>query len=61
MYISSNANIFFHCKICNININNKDRAIQCDICQFWIHMKCNKLNHTASHAVINFTIWYISK
>ena len=42
---SSNSNIVLHSKICNININNKDSAIQCDISQFWIHIKCNKLNH----------------
>ena len=42
---SSNSNIVLPCKICNININNKDSAIQCDISQFWIHIKCNKLNH----------------
>ena len=45
MSVSSNSNTVFPCKICNININNKDRAVQCDICQFWIHIKCNKLNH----------------
>ena len=45
MCVSSNSNIF-PCKICNIDINNKDRAVQCDICQFWIHIKCNKLNYT---------------
>ena len=45
MYVSSNSNIVFPCKVCNININNKHSAIQCDICQFWIHIKCNKLNH----------------
>ena len=45
MCVPSNSNIAFPSKICNININNKDRAVQCDICQFWIHIKCNKLNH----------------
>ena len=45
MCVPSNSNIVFPCKICNININNKDRAVQCDICQFWIDIKCNKLNH----------------
>ena len=45
MCVPSDSNIVFHCKICNININNKDRAVWCDSCQFWIHIKCNKLNH----------------
>ena len=45
MCISSNSNITFPCKICNTNINSTDSAAQYDICQFWIHMKCNNLNH----------------
>ena len=28
-----------------LNISNKDSAAQCNICQSWVHMKCNKLNH----------------
>ena len=45
MCVSSNSNIVFPCKICNNSINNKDSAVQCDICQFGIHIKCNKLNY----------------
>ena len=30
---------------CNISVTDKDDDIQCDICQAWIHLKCNKLNH----------------
>ena len=45
MSISSNSNITFLCKICNTNIKDTDRAAKCDICQFWIHMKCINLNH----------------
>ena len=26
-------------------MKDTDSAIHCDICQFWIHMKCNNLNH----------------
>ena len=44
MCVPSNSNRVFPCKICNININNKDRAVKCDICQLWIHVNCNKLN-----------------
>ena len=43
MCISSNSNISFPYKKCNTNI--KDTDAQCDICQFWIHVKCNNLNH----------------
>ena len=46
MCISKNANnIVYPCKICHVNVNNKGSAAQCDICQSWVHIKCNKLNH----------------
>ena len=38
-------NIVYSCKICRVNTNNKDHAAKYDICQSWVHMKCNKLNH----------------
>ena len=37
--------IFPSCNICEKIISDKDDAIQCGICQVWIHLKCNKLNH----------------
>ena len=46
MCISRNVNsIVYPCKICHLNVNNKDSAAQCDISQSWVHVKCNKLNH----------------
>ena len=36
--------VVYPCKICHVSVNNKDAAAQCDICQSWVHMKCNKLN-----------------
>ena len=41
---SRNNNIVFPCKLCSKNVNNIDAAIQCDKCQFWVHLRCNKLN-----------------
>ena len=38
-------NIVYPCKICHVNVNNKDSAAQHDICQSWVPMKYNKLNH----------------
>ena len=38
-------NIVYPCKICHVNFNNKDSGAQCDICESWVHVKCNKLNH----------------
>ena len=41
---SGNTNIVFPFKLCSKNINDRDAAIQCDICQFWMHLRCSKLN-----------------
>ena len=45
MCISLNCNITFPCEICNTNTKDTDSTTQCDICQFWIHMRCNNLIH----------------
>ena len=34
--------IEFPCGICGKAVGNNHRAIECDICQKWIHIKCNK-------------------
>ena len=33
------------CKICAKNIHGKDKPVQHHLCDFWIHIKCNKLNY----------------
>ena len=35
----------FPCRICAKNTHDKDKAVQCDLCEFWIHIKCNNLNY----------------
>ena len=35
----------FPCWICAKNVLDKDEAVQCDICEFWIHIKCNNFNY----------------
>ena len=35
----------FPCRICAKNVHNKDIAGQCDLCEFWVHIKCNDLNY----------------
>ena len=37
--------MIFSSKICSYNVNDKDHAIQYDICNFWVHIKCNNLNY----------------
>ena len=34
----------FLCKICTKNVQDKDKAVQCDLCELQIHIKCNNLN-----------------
>ena len=35
--------IQFPCAVCNKAVGTGHRAIKCDICEKWIHIKCNKL------------------
>ena len=31
----------FPCKLCPKNVSDNDNAILCDLCQTWVHIKCN--------------------
>ena len=33
------------CRVCTINVHDKDKAVRCDLCELWIHIKCNNLNY----------------
>ena len=35
----------FPCRICAKNVLDKGKAVQCDLCGLWIHIKCNTLNY----------------
>ena len=35
----------FPCKLCPKNVTDNDNAILCDLCQTWVHIKCNHLNY----------------
>ena len=35
----------FHCKICAKNVSENVKAVQCDLCELWVHIKCNNLNY----------------
>ena len=35
----------FPCRICAKNVNDKGKAVQCDLSELWIHIKCNKLKY----------------
>ena len=35
----------FPCRICEKNVSDKDKVVQCDLCGLWVHIKCNNLNY----------------
>ena len=35
----------FPCRICTKNVHDKDKPVQCDLCELWIHIKCNNLDY----------------
>ena len=42
---SNTNNPKFPCRHCAKNVHGKDEAVQCDLCEHWIHIKCNNLNY----------------
>ena len=34
----------FHCLVCNRAVAKNHRAVQCDLCDSWVHIACNNLN-----------------
>ena len=35
----------FPCRICEKNVSDKDKAVQCDLCKLWVQIKYNNLNY----------------
>ena len=35
----------FPCKICKKPVAQNHKAVFCDICDTWVHIKCNKINN----------------
>ena len=49
----------YPCKICNNPVVKNHEAVQCDKCQLWVHMKCNKINiQTYNKLKEEETAWY---
>ena len=34
----------FPCKVCEKAIAGNHRAVCCDTCNIWVHIKCNRIN-----------------
>ena len=32
------------CGVCHKNVNNNHNSFQCDLCNYWVHIRCNYLN-----------------
>ena len=39
------SSVKFPCKVCGKNVNDNDQAIQCDLCNYWIHINCNNFSY----------------
>lgn len=51
--------IKYPCNICNNPVAKNHKAIQCDKCQLWVHIKCNKINgQTYKLLKQDETAWY---
>ena len=41
-------------RICAKNVRDKDKAVQCDLYEFYIHIKCNNLNYLDYRYLLNY-------
>ena len=52
----------FPCKICCKSVANSHHAIQCDNCNIWVHVKCNRINTQTDKFLQNSSAaWYCIK
>ena len=52
----------FPCKICAKNVSDKVKADQYDLCELWVHIKCNNLNYLDYRCLQNSKeLWYCMK
>ena len=49
----------FPCSVCKFNVHSNSKAIQCDICNSWVHLKCTRLSNTEYSDLSNSTdTWF---
>ena len=39
-------NPYYPCGVCSKKVGERMRALQCDICQYWNHIKCDNIDPT---------------
>jgi len=50
------------CRVCNKNVTEKQKAVFCDICSFWVHIKCNYISNNEYEALkSDSSNWYCIK
>ena len=49
----------FPCGICLKPVAKNHKAVKCDYCDLWIHIKCNKINTQTYNLLLNDnSAWY---
>ena len=51
-----NASHPFPCGICQKNVNGNQKAIECSMCNYWIHIKCNGTTKEDYHEMIKLNL-----
>ena len=50
----------YPCGTCKLNVNKTHKAIQCDNCNYWNHIKCDKIDSNLYETLKNSKKHYIS-
>jgi hypothetical protein len=52
----------FPCGTCGKAVKNNQKAVCCDLCNLWVHLKCNNLDNKTYFILMNSTeTWFCSK
>ena len=46
-------------KKCDVKVDETDDAIECDICRFWFHTKCQKLKRDAYKDISTHSLFWV--
>ena len=49
----------YRCGTCKLNVNKSQKAIQCDNCNYWNHIKCDKIDSNVCATLKNSKEHYI--
>ena len=51
--------IFFPCGVCKKAVAKNHKAVECNNCKYWVHIKCNKINAQTFNILKNDeAAWY---